>query len=169
MKRFWILALAVSVGLNAGLLYVVVLSKGEEGHRPPPGSGRPPPGAHFEGVLDAHLRRMTESLGLDDQQRTTIAALHQTLLPKIREQHRTKDRLRRELAELYASPSFEPAAFRALVEQLGKAQRELDALVTEAMLGEAAVITTDQRRKYAREMPWANPLPPPHPREGRPR
>ncbi len=109
MKRFWILALAVSVGLNAGLLYVVVLSKGEEGHRPPPGSGRPPPGAHFEGVLDAHLRRMTESLGLDDQQRTTIAALHQTLLPKIREQHRTKDRLRRELAELYASPSFEPA------------------------------------------------------------
>ena len=156
MKRIWFLVLAVSVGLNAGLLFMA-----KSGPGPAPGRHRPPPPGRFDARLDDHLRRMTQSLGLDETQRASVEAVHRDLLPQISEQHRRMEDLRQAIANHYAGPEFDAANFRALAESLSEAQARLDALVTEAMLGEAAVLTPDQRRKYAREMPWGRRGAPP--------
>jgi len=156
MKRIWFLVLAVSIGLNAGLLFMAQNRPG-----PAPGRHRPPPPGHFDARLDEHLRRMSKSLGLDETQRAGVEAVHRELLPKISEQHGRMEDLRKSIATHYEGPDFDPAKFRALAESLRETQARLDALVTEAMLGEAAVLTPDQRRKYAREMPWGRRGAPP--------
>jgi Spy/CpxP family protein refolding chaperone len=156
MKRTWFLVLALSVGLNAGLVYMTVSSPGSA-----PGSNRPPPPGHFDTLLEDHLKKMTQSLGLAEKQRDAIAAIHRELLPKISEQHRAMEALRQAIATHYEGPDFDAAAFRKLARNLSEAQARLDALVTEAMLGEANLLRPDQRRKYAREMPWGRRGAPP--------
>ena len=69
--------------------------------------------------------------------------------------------LRKALAGRFEGPEFDSAEFRALSSRLSEAQARLDTLVTEAMLGEAAVLTDEQRQKYAGEMPWGRRGPPP--------
>ena len=175
MKRVWFLVFALSMGLNAGLLYVSLSHRGE-GHgssgRPPtpdeqggPGGDRreepnQPPG-DFESVIRRHLDRMTRDLQLDDRQRSAIAKVHEGLLPQIISERRDMEALRREVASRYAGPTMDGAAFRSLVRQISLRQTRLDSLVTEAMLGEAAYLTHDQRQRYVREMPWGGAMPAP--------
>ena len=154
MKRTWFLVLAVSLGLNAGLVYMTLAKRS-------PGPHRPPPPGHFGTLLDDHLNKMTESLGLDEEQRSGIEAIHRELLPKISEQHRAMEDLRRAIADHYAGPEFDAANFKKLALGLSEAQAGLDALVSEAMLGEANLLTAEQRRKYAGEMPWGRRGAPP--------
>jgi Spy/CpxP family protein refolding chaperone len=175
MKRAWFLAFALSMGLNAGLLYVSLVHRGDgqgSGGRPPareepgeagqdrqPQPGQPP--GDFESVIRSHLDKMTRDLQLDDQQRSAIAKVHQGLLPRIVAERRDIEGLRREVASRYAGPTIDEAAFRSLVQQISQRQARLDSLVTEAMLGEAACLTPDQRQRYVREMPWGGPMPAP--------
>jgi Spy/CpxP family protein refolding chaperone len=165
MKRFWLLALAVSVGLNVGLLFRVLSPGGERPGRDHD-SRPPPPNVDLEAVLGKHLLRMTQSLQLDEAQFAAIEAVHEVHLPGIRAQRKAMEDLRRKIAAFYARPEIDPAEFRALVLRLGEAQERLDGHVTEAMLGEAAVLTLEQRRKYAREMPWRRHALPPDQRPG---
>ncbi len=160
MKRAWLLVLAVSLGLNAGLLFMT-LGKGRPGPVPAPGDHRPPSVERPETLLREHLLRMTESLGLDETQRAAVENVHRDLLPKIGEQFRLLGELRRSIADHYASSEFDAAQFKDLARSLSETQARLDSLVTEAMLGEAAVLTSDQRAKYAREMPWGRRGEPP--------
>jgi hypothetical protein len=175
MKRIWFLVLALSLGLNAGMLYVSLSHQGGKmgTERDKPGrddKGNPgesererqperAPG-DFEAVIRSHLDRMTRDLHLDGRQRSAIAAVHERLLPRINEQRREMDSIRVDVASQYARPTVEPLEFHRIVRRLSSAQARLDSLVTEAMLGEAAVLTFDQRQAYLREMPWGNPMPP---------
>jgi Spy/CpxP family protein refolding chaperone len=163
MRRIWFLVIAVSVGLNAGLL-IKSMGPGLEGPGREPAPGHLPGEGHFESVVENHLRRMTESLELDDEQRSTIAAIHVRLMPRIAAERRAMGEMRRTIASLFASPEFNPEAFQALARELSEAQARLDSLVTEAMLGEAAVLSPEQRQKYVGEMPWGKPPMPPMPR-----
>lgn len=154
MKRIGFLVLAVSVGLNVGLLYRV-LTPG------PDGDGREerrrPPPVDMGTALEGHLDRMTEHLGLHDGQRAAIQAVHEERLPGILAQRRVAADLRAEVVAHFERPEIDPEEFRALVRRLAEARGRLDALVAEAMLGEAAVLTLEQRRSYAEEMPWSRP------------
>ena len=175
MKRAWFLAFALSLGLNAGLLYVSLSHRGDDGGS----GGRPrtredqggrgedqreqpdqPPG-DFESVIRRHLDKMTRDLQLDQRQRSAIAKVHEGLLPLIISERRDMEALRREVASRYAGPTIDGSEFRSLVQQISRRQARLDSLVTEAMLGEADCLTHDQRQKYVREMPWGSPMPPP--------
>lgn len=170
MKRGWFLALALSLGLNAGLLYVTLSSRGGERaagrgpgvgdeERGPGGTGRTQPSRpadDFEAVIRHHLDRMTRDLHLDDRQRTSISAVHEAMLPRITAVRREMEVLRGEVAGQYARPTIDPREFRALVRKLSDAQARLDSLVTEAILGEAAALTFDQRERYLRQAPWGS-------------
>ena len=176
MKRIWFLAFAVSLGLNAGLLYVTFSQKGEA-----PGSERPhrfrdapgdpgrgqrerPPGPLEDvgSIIEEHLGRMTRDLHLSEQQRSSIGKIHEELLPQVHAERRGMEKLRRTLASHYSRPTIDTSEFRALVDQLSTAQMRLDSLLAEVMLGEAALLTHEQRQRYVREMPWGHPVPPPN-------
>jgi hypothetical protein len=175
MTRIWFLVLALSLGLNVGLLYVELTHRdGERGpeHRPiagdeqksPEGSrGTQPPRTpdDFESVIRSHLDRMTRDLHLDPGQRSAISSVHESWLPRITAVRREMETLRREVAGQYAQPDLDPATFRVLVRQLSHTQARLDSLVSEAILGEASVLTFDQRERYLRQAPWGSPMLPP--------
>lgn len=176
MKRVWFLALAVSVGLNAGLLLYPVLSRNDEvrvqtdppdirdQQRPPDGDRRSPPprrSEDVERVIQDHIDRMTNDLGLDRQQQSAIGTVHERLLPQILSERREMDGLRQVVASLYGQSTIDSTELRAVVQQLSDAQERLDSLTIDAMLGEAAVLTHEQRLHYLREMPWGHPMPPP--------
>jgi Spy/CpxP family protein refolding chaperone len=172
MKRIWFLIFALSMGLNAGLLYVSLSHRGAQGGQAQRSEeSRPSGGADTErraeqpedtaSVIRSHLDRMTHDLRLDTRQRSAIAAIHEDLLPRILAERAEMDSLRREVSVAYARPAIDPNAFRALVEKVSMAQTRIDSLVTEAMLREAAVLTHDQRQRYVEESPWGHPLAPP--------
>lgn len=174
MKRLWFLALALSLGLNAGLLYVSLSGRGagrEPGRWPPPrgepaepGGARrqrqPGPSGDSEAVIRDHLARMTRDLRLSESQRASISAVHRTLLPLILAERREMDTLRQQVSALYVEPAIDSVEFRGLVRQLSLGQARLDSLVTSAILGEAAVLTFDQRKLYFQRMPWGHPMAP---------
>lgn len=155
MKRLWFLLLAISLGANAG--FAVVWLSGPRQHAPgPPGPGpgpRPAPPA-IERVLDNHLDRMSEGLLLTGDQRARLADGYKVLFPRILDQNRAVAQLRRKVHESYGADSVDAPGFRELVARLSHEQAKLDSLVAEAMLQEAAVMTTEQRRRYIPGMPW---------------
>lgn len=144
------LLLALSLGLNAGLLYR--WAAGPPG--PPPGGGDLGPGG-LERILAAHLDRMSEGLGLSDEQRAAIGAVLDERVPQVLEQNRRVVEARRALALVYQAPRWDADAFRASVTALHDAQTELDRLVGEAMIGEASVLSAEQRSRYVRASPWS--------------
>lgn len=153
MKRFWFLLLAVSLGVNAGLAVIWLARPGTR----PPAPGRPPAPIgppRIERMLDQHLARITEGLQLSKKQHDELEAAYHKLFPRIIEQNRKVSDLRRAVHDSYNADTVDPVAFRARVRQLSNEQARLDSLVTEAMLSEASVLTTEQRRRYAPGMPW---------------
>jgi len=184
MNRFWFVLLALSLGFNAGLVYVQHGARsdarrfaderplsgppgeprgraplsGPEDRRPRRGPPEPPPP---EELIEHHLRRMADRLDLDAAQRRDITDVLAKVLPEIARQRQAIDRAREAVADYYGSPTFDEDTFRRLGRKLRDAQSRLDSLVTEAMLGEAALLTTEQRQRYVHEMPWSGPGGPP--------
>jgi Spy/CpxP family protein refolding chaperone len=153
VKRFWFLLLAVSLGVNAGLAVIWLARPGAF----PPAPGRPPEPIgppRIERMLDQHLARITEGLQLSKKQHDELEVAYRTLFPRIIEQNRKVSDLRREVHDGYNADRVDPDAFRARVRALSSEQARLDSFVTEAMLSEASVLTTEQRRRYAPGMPW---------------
>jgi Spy/CpxP family protein refolding chaperone len=179
MKRAWFILLALSLGLNAGLLYVVIAARARQaalltefGNRQGRGGprweeGRHPGGRELdpEGLTRRHLRRMSKRLDLDEQQRQAIAEVMHDYLPRIVEQRRKLHEIRQKIGLQFAVPALDPMGFRTAVERLNQEQARLDSLVMESMLAEAALLTPEQRSRYAETLPWG---PPPR-RGGRPR
>ncbi len=174
MKQVWYLALAVSIGLNLGLIYMTLSDRtegqGEEDRRERTVSidsetGRPKPLGESpvdrEAVIRSHLDRLVQDLQLTKKQRTSINAIHEHLLPRILKQRKEMDLLREAVASLYAQSTIAGSEFRDVVRKISTAQAELDSLVTEAILGEAFILTFEQRQRYLHEMPWGHPMPPP--------
>ena len=144
--------LALSLGLNAGMLYQRLQ------HPPPFGPQRPPPKGKGPEVptdfLDHHLLRMTEDLQLDEAQQRALTDLLEEQIPPILAQQEHLRVARRSLGGLYISEELEPNAFRAQVRRLSEAQAELDRLVGEVMIEEASLLSYEQRRRYFIDMPW---------------
>lgn len=151
MTRTLIILLALSVGLNVGLL---VRGNGSD-ELPPPGDRRPGgPPVQFEQVMEHHLEQMTEGLSLRDDQIDEIRKTHDALFPAIRASHREVERLRNEAAKAFGVEA-DPDRFRVRVAELSRAQVELDSLLTEVLLGESAVLGPEQRRRYVGHSPWS--------------
>lgn len=165
MKRFWFLLLALSLGLNAGLLYVQL--SGDRPAAEPPRGPRHHGAGHdrFDDLAKNHVKRMIEGLDLNEDQAQRLEEVHRDLLPRLASASRESERLRRAVGDQYRSNNMEPERLRETVRRLNQAQAHLDSLVVEAVLAEAAILTPDQRERYARAMPWSRggpPPPPPH-------
>jgi len=166
MKRVWLLLLlALSVGLNVGLLYVQ-RSREPLPPQPPPEAGPPAPGpGRFDDLVRNHVDRMAEGLRLDEDQVRRLREVHRDLLPRMASVSRDLDELRRSVGDEYVARDLDAEQLRGDVARLSRTQATLASLVVEAMLAEAAILTPDQRERYARAMPWgrrgAPPPPPP--------
>lgn len=188
MKRAWFVLLALSLGLNAGLLYTVIAHRHAPGPRgfermgPPP--DRPGPPDKSLGLRPAHgrpdgvafarhrLGRMADWLNLDKAQREALRAILDETMPRILAQRDAVRAARHHAADQYLKPTVDPDSVRASVRRLNAAQASLDSLAAETMSREAKLLTPEQRSRYFTAMPWGERVgpdhdgpPPPEPRD----
>jgi Spy/CpxP family protein refolding chaperone len=167
MKRGWFVLLALSLGLNAGLLYTSLAPRPDGVPAPPvvehpgpapeaPGDGQPgPPPA--EQLVHGRHTRMCRFLGLDEQQREAMKAILQASLPRIVNLRAAVAEARQRILVAYHQPEVDVQQVRELVGALNATQAELDSLVAETMLQEVALLSPEQRQAYWRALPLALP------------
>jgi len=162
MKRGWFLVLAVSIGLNAGLLasaFVAERWRADPIPRPflcPPGDHGPGRPCEIErGDFARHrLRRLADRLRLDAAQRSRMSAVIEEIMPLVIEERERVQETRLALREEYAKPEPDRPRVRSIVRELNGRQARLDSLVAESMLREADLLTPEQRARYFDAIPW---------------
>ena len=169
MSRVWFLVLAVSLGLNAGLLYVQWRMSGMQGEerierkggRDYPRRGGPPHGrpGTVEEMRERHMERLSRRLDLSEEQREALDALTQETFPGIAEKRRELSDARRQIAEAFREEPYEEGRVREQLLELGRIQKQLDSLVAESIVREGELLSEDQRGKYVRGMPWGRHAP----------
>jgi len=169
MKRAWLIVLALSLGLNAGLLYNSLANR--PGPAPPFGGGHPPfidhpgrPGAGggpFEpGEFARHrMRRLAEHFDMSEKQRSEIHRIVRESLPVIIDLRGAVQEIRLALREEYGKEEPDHSTVRALVRDLNTAQGRLDSLVAETILRESELLSPEQRVHYFEAMPWEGKRP----------
>lgn len=174
MKRMWFLLLFLSLGLNAGLLHVVLsrpdtpASTVRERPRVPRGGPagpeenegripRPDP-ERLERILSKRLDHMSRNLELDPGQHAKVEAILRETLPLILAEQRQVWDVRRAMRRSYQEGEFDPAGIRLELRRMHAAQERLDSLVILSMTREASLLTPEQRRRYLDAMPWHHPL-----------
>jgi Spy/CpxP family protein refolding chaperone len=172
MKRLWFILLALSLGLNVGLIAVILMARTREaafrsGHEQRSGRGehRRGEGQHLadlppQQLTEMHMRRLERHIELTESQREEITAILNEYMPRVVGQREKINEIRTELGLHIAIPELDPGGFRRLVDSLNQEQTRLDSLVMESMLAEAALLTPEQRGQYAKTMPWGRPMGP---------
>ncbi len=184
MKRGWFLLLALSVGLNAGLLYSVLSAPRDRGFLAPPpfieqpgvpplrpigrpGAPSPPHEPDVPPVPETARRRLEEMqrrLQLDASQHEAMERVITETLPLILSARWEVQQARRDVHDAYRGRSPDPARVHESIRAMNRRQAILDSLVAEAMLKESALLDEDQMRRYFDWLRWGRPEPPPGPR-----
>ncbi len=174
MKKVMYLLLALSIGLNAGLLIV------QQSEPPRPGPGRPgPPPDERPGpprpevLVRDHLESMTRHLDLDESQQQAIREVLEEHMPALFEMRRRSKEANRRMSEAFAEPGFDPEQFEVLARQASLTRGRADSLAAVMLIGEAAVLTNEQRVRFAEVAPMVHTTPrqnqPPPPGRRNPR
>jgi len=158
VRRFLFVLLSLSLGLNAGLLYVRYAEKPHDKPFPPgPERGQihrppPPPKVMIEDQLAAKTRHMNLS---SDQQNAIrlILEKHVPTMVKLRQQARV---LNRKMTEVYAGAAFDKTEFQNLMKEAGQARSQADSIAAVILMEEASVLNEEQRRLFAKEAPMAS-------------
>ena len=166
MKRGWFLLLALSVGLNVGLLYSALFgARGAAQAVPEPapafieGGPAPPPDAPPCESCDApcgeRLLRLTRHLELGEEQHAHLAQVLDKTMPQIIAARASVQEARRAVQAEYNTDRPDPARVHTAVRAMNAAQARLDSLVAETMLQEIGVLTPEQMHRYLERLPWA--------------
>lgn len=148
MRRRWLIPLLLlSLGLNAGFLVIRFRPR----RRPPQ---RPPHSSDMSGHLQQHLSRMTDHLGLTEEQQGKLQAVYDRSFPAILEASTLARDRRRALAECFGSIEVKAGELKAMLENLGAAHAALDSAMADIILSESSILTSEQRRLYLEEIPW---------------
>ena len=174
-KKMLYLLLAVSVGLNVGVIATTLVHRtGGPPEGPPPGqdrSGRPGPGQRPDPaqLVEGHLQGMTRHLDLTPDQQQSIRAVLEEFAPQQVEFQMEVEQTSRHLTDAFGAPDFDPESFQRLTAEASEARSRLDSLSAMMLVSEAAVLTHEQRLKFARVAPSIHSNPQkPQPQEGRP-
>jgi Spy/CpxP family protein refolding chaperone len=173
VSRRWVLVLALSIGLNLGLLWdewedrreiAVPAFPGGPGpaERPPhagPGEGpgfRGPGGAPGPELVEWRLRRLSERLDLGEEQRERLRTASREVLDRLVERRDEARIQRAAIRALLTAAEIDTAAVRRAVRDLRRQEAVHDSLIAEIMIREAEVLTPEQREIYFDHLPWSD-------------
>lgn len=175
MKRGWALVLLISVGLNLGLGYRLLV--GQPDHRGPRedvpreqrpgqrGEGRlqredvrfgPEDMDRWEGWIQLRLERMAKRMGLTDDQKLVFERIQMEAAGRVGPQMQLVRQARRNLHHLTLAADVPADSLRLAIRLVGRRQAVMDSLVTETLLAELQVLDPEQRRIYMKLMPLGN-------------
>jgi Spy/CpxP family protein refolding chaperone len=104
-------------------------------------------------MVDSHLQGMTAHLGLDEDQQASVRAVLAEALPRIAEQQHQLKAAERRIRDAYAAPRFDGEEFAGLVAQAAAARAAIDSLTAAMLVDEAAILSSDQRQRFAEVAP----------------
>lgn len=154
-KRIIYLLLAVSLGLNVGVIATTVVHRAT---MPPPGGPPGPdrgarpdmgPPPDPDRLVKDHLQGITRHLDLNGEQQNAVRSVLERYSSQMVELQMDVDDVGRRLTEVFAAPVFDPEQFRRLTAEAGVVRSRLDSLSAVMLVAEAAVLTPQQRRKFA--------------------
>jgi Spy/CpxP family protein refolding chaperone len=163
MKRGWIILLALSLGLNAGMGYVLLSNRADGGEgrgqdaRLPGRRGVQGPMSHPGGppeFINERLRRAGDRLGLTEEQIKAMSDIMEEVMPELVKRREDIRDLRMQMREEYLRPEVDEARIHELRRETEAAQSELDSIMVKTMLREAKLLTPEQREAYFELMPF---------------
>jgi hypothetical protein len=148
VRRWWWLValLALSVGLNLGLLAATLAGRWLPRREPAPvelGPRGAAPGP-------AQLRRVAERLGLEGEEARRFVALQEEFLDRARQARRRLEESRRGLRQELAAPSPDPARVEALVAASAAAHTELERALATHVLAARELLDGEAEAHYLR-------------------
>ncbi len=152
MSRGWMFVLALSVGLNLGLI-VRECSTPRGG----PDHGRDRAGRERPTADEIVARRMNDLKGrldLTPDQETALRSILTGTIPRVMARSDSVHVLRTRLVAAYGDSVLDPVRVRELAEAMNAAQAGVDSVISESLLREAAVLTPEQRKIYTGMLPW---------------
>lgn len=170
MKRGWFLLLALSAGLNVGLLYSALFTgRGEADVAvsarpafidalpgpPPQAVSQMPPCESCDVHCQERLGRLSRHLGLGEDQRERMSRVLDETMPRIIAARGSVQQARCAVHAAYDTDTPDPARVHTAVRAMNAAQAHLDSLVAETMLLEIGVLTPEQLHRYMARLPWA--------------
>ncbi|MDX2473888.1 MAG: periplasmic heavy metal sensor [Candidatus Krumholzibacteria bacterium] len=167
-KRIIYLLLAVSLGVNVGVVATTLLHRpagpppGPDGDR---GPGQRPDAAR---MVEQHVQGITRHLDLDEEQQQTIRSVMEHHAPQLIMLQSQAEAAGGRLTEAFAAPEFDPDLFRQMTAEAAVARSRVDSLSAVMLVAEAAVLTPEQRRKFAQVAPSIHSKPQLRPREDGP-
>jgi Spy/CpxP family protein refolding chaperone len=118
--------------------------------------------------VEDHVQGITRHLELDSEQQQAIrTVMERHALQLVRFQEDVDTRGRR-LADAYGASTFDAERFRQLTTEASTARSRLDSLSAVMLVAEAAVLTPEQRRKFAEVAPTIHSHPQQPPRQDGP-
>ena len=145
------LLLAVSVGINLGVVGMTLM-RGTEPHLqgPPPGHGHRP-GARPDPaqIVDDHLLRMTRHLDLSPKQQNDVRSILEIHTPQLVELRIQTEQSARLLTKAFSASSFDPEIFHQMTAKMNATRTQLDPLSAMMLVAEATILTPQQREKFA--------------------
>lgn len=172
MKKGWALILLISVGLNLGLGYRLLVGgpAGREPRgafpagqrlRPPRDAGIPPDAPRFgpedperwRDFLQVRLAMLAERLDLSPQQQQAFEQSQSAAAERVGPQLQLVREARRALHRLTLTADAPPESLRLAIRRVALRQAVMDSLVTETLLAELQVLSPEQRRIYMTLMP----------------
>ncbi len=157
--------LALSLGLNAGLGYVQLSNRADDGGdrywksvRP---SGREVQGPMSHpggppGFIHERMRRAGDRLNLSEEQIQAMSDILEEIIPELVQRREHIWGLRTQMRDEYLRPQVDEARIHELRRQTEAAQSELDSVMVETMLREAKLLTPEQREAYFELMPFGS-------------
>ncbi len=165
-KRVLYTLLAVSIGLNLGMIGTTVAYRTS---RPAPPSPGPADRAGPEKFVEEHVAGITNHLGLDAEQSGAVREILERRVSELMRMRERAELATRRLSDGFAAPEFDSDLFLQLSRDANRAKADVDSIAALILVEEAAVLTPEQRRRFAEVAPeiHGRPFTPP-PREGPP-
>lgn len=141
MRRWWlVLALLLSVGINVGILSVLVVHR----LRPP----RPP--APMPPVMTAGVERFADHLGLAGEDRRRFVELQRGFFESTREGRERMERLRRQLRRELTARHPDRQRVAETLDELARTYAELEGAFARLVLDSRELLDPRQQREYLR-------------------
>ena len=144
MKRWWlVIALLLSLGINAGILAALAVGKFQERGQP---RRRPVP---FEGPMH-DARNLARGVGLDNEGSAQFRELHRQFFETARKQRRNSMELRRELLSEVTADDPDRDEIEAILRRISESELEMERALVDTMLDARNILDDEQEQRYVR-------------------